>query len=275
MREALEALVEENRMAIKMELESSFGISCPEDWYSITRPQFRAEGISENCKKAMKLPFLDLLKKLYPLTSWKPELLLNVPQDTWKDQKKTRDFLEALEPELFITNKEDWYYVSVKQLRLAGAGPCLGYFSHRIASMLQFGFPEVSWDSKRFSKFSKQASQRWLFQLVRDIFPGNEVIYNYRFNPREGDIENNHSTTTMEFDVWLPQQQLALEYQGEHHYHNFSTFLGGGNTVASLHQTRDENKRDFCSRASIKLVEVPYWWDGSKESLLQILNTDE
>eukprot|EP01127_Copromyxa_protea_P011086 TRINITY_DN2768_c0_g1_i1.p1 TRINITY_DN2768_c0_g1~~TRINITY_DN2768_c0_g1_i1.p1 ORF type:complete len:426 (-),score=84.35 TRINITY_DN2768_c0_g1_i1:1313-2590(-) len=268
--EETQKLVEKHAADIRTELESRFSISQAKSWYSITRKQFYSSNseLSEVTKAAMKLPFLNLLKILYPLENWKSSALLNVPQDTWKDPKKTRDFLEALEPSLFISKKEDWYYVGLKHLKLVGAGSCLSHFSNRIANMLQFGFPEIAWDPKMFSNRRKQASQRWLFQLATQLFQGKEIIYNYRFNPADGETI---LATNMEFDIWLPELRIAMEYQGEHHYHNFDTFIGGNLTRASLHQTRDDNKRAFCLRESIKLIEVPYWWDGSQESLLQII----
>eukprot|EP01127_Copromyxa_protea_P010635 TRINITY_DN2601_c0_g1_i7.p1 TRINITY_DN2601_c0_g1~~TRINITY_DN2601_c0_g1_i7.p1 ORF type:complete len:206 (+),score=40.79 TRINITY_DN2601_c0_g1_i7:143-760(+) len=204
------------------------------------------DGLSEMSKKATRLPFLELLKKLYPSVSWNSSSLLNVPQDTWKDQKKTRDFLETLEPMLFISKKEDWYHVSRKQLQLVGARPCLEYFGSRIGTMLQFGFPEISWDVEKFSNRRKKASQRWLLEQVTNLYPGQEIISNYRFNPRHEDsCGHSYSMKVMEFDIWVPKLQLALEYQGEHHYHNFKTFIGGNLTLAEHYQQLDDMKRNL------------------------------
>eukprot|EP01127_Copromyxa_protea_P024422 TRINITY_DN9601_c0_g1_i1.p1 TRINITY_DN9601_c0_g1~~TRINITY_DN9601_c0_g1_i1.p1 ORF type:complete len:143 (-),score=22.01 TRINITY_DN9601_c0_g1_i1:139-519(-) len=124
--------------------------------------------------------------------------------------------------------------------------------------MLQFGFPEISWDATRFSKSSKKSSQRWLFQQVAELFPGKQILYDYRIKK-------------VEFDIWLPEERLALEYQGEHHFRDFARFIGGANVNVANQFVRDMNKHNYCSLESIKLVEVPYWWDGNKESLQLIL----
>eukprot|EP01127_Copromyxa_protea_P009994 TRINITY_DN2402_c1_g1_i13.p1 TRINITY_DN2402_c1_g1~~TRINITY_DN2402_c1_g1_i13.p1 ORF type:complete len:100 (+),score=19.59 TRINITY_DN2402_c1_g1_i13:75-374(+) len=91
-----------------------------------------------------------------------------------------------------------------------------------------------------------------------ELFPGKEVLYDYH--------EKN-----IEFDIWIPEIQLALEYQGEHHFRDFSRFIGGTAMKVSKQRERDNNKREYCNRESIRLVEIPYWWDGNKESLKQIL----
>jgi hypothetical protein len=35
----------------------------------------------------------------------------------------------------------------------------------------------------------------------------------------------------------------------------------------SLYELRDEEKRKACKEANITLIEVPYWWDYSKDSV--------
>ena len=57
----------------------------------------------------------------------------------------------------------------------------------------------------------------------------------------------------MELDIFAPQLNLALEYQGEQHYKTIYSL--GDLTQVSL---RDEEKREACLRAGITLIEVPY-----------------
>ena len=74
------------------------------------------------------------------------------------------------------------------------------------------------------------------------------------------------SLRAIEFDIWIPSMQLALEYQGEQHYHdNYSAF--GSSGEASLYQERDLEKKRLSREAGIVLVDVPYWWDYRKSTL--------
>lgn len=78
----------------------------------------------------------------------------------------------------------------------------------------------------------------------------------------------------MELDIWLPEEKLAFEYQGEQHYHSLEKAFGD---LASLspYTERDEKKLQRCSTVGISLIIIPYWWDGSMPSLLEILRLAE
>ena len=71
----------------------------------------------------------------------------------------------------------------------------------------------------------------------------------------------------MQFDVYLPQQHLAFEYQGEQHYQDIFA-LG----PQWRYLERDEAKRKACSEHNITLIEIPYWWDNQKSSLLATIH---
>ena len=64
----------------------------------------------------------------------------------------------------------------------------------------------------------------------------------------------------MELDIWLPELNLAFEYQGEQHYSD------------DVISRRDREKRSACKEAGIRLIEVPYTWDASKEYVLGLLD---
>jgi len=71
------------------------------------------------------------------------------------------------------------------------------------------------------------------------------------------------SDMPMSFDIYVPVLHLALEYQGMQHYHHHNIF---GTTM--FRQQRDEEKRKACKNAGITLLEVPYWWQHDKESIV-------
>ena len=64
----------------------------------------------------------------------------------------------------------------------------------------------------------------------------------------------------MELDLFLPEKNLAFEYQGEHHYQDIPAFAPHRQYVE-----RDHQKRMVCEKSGITLVEVPYWWDFETE----------
>ena len=83
----------------------------------------------------------------------------------------------------------------------------------------------------------------------------------------------------MELDIWIPEHNLALEYQGnvkstsgistsflwlngflgEQHYHDLHTAYGPSGTMA-LYSERDFKKKNACHEKGITLVVIPYWY---------------
>ena len=72
----------------------------------------------------------------------------------------------------------------------------------------------------------------------------------------------------MQLDVFIPSRSLAFEYQGKQHYEEVGVF-----SPLRTYQQRDEEKRSLCAANNIKLIEVPYWWNRTQESLEDIINT--
>jgi hypothetical protein len=71
----------------------------------------------------------------------------------------------------------------------------------------------------------------------------------------------------MQLDVYVPDHQLAFEYQGIQHYSD--TYHIGPQWAYSR---RDGEKRTSCKENGITLIEIPYWWDHKKESLAATIN---
>ena len=70
----------------------------------------------------------------------------------------------------------------------------------------------------------------------------------------------------MQLDVFIPSMSLAFEYQGKQHFQDVGVF-----NPTRTYQQRDEEKRMMCSSNNIKLIEVPYWWNKTQESLQEIM----
>eukprot|EP01124_Arcella_intermedia_P026011 TRINITY_DN4792_c0_g1_i1.p1 TRINITY_DN4792_c0_g1~~TRINITY_DN4792_c0_g1_i1.p1 ORF type:complete len:410 (-),score=76.14 TRINITY_DN4792_c0_g1_i1:20-1249(-) len=162
-----------------------------------------------------------------------------------------------------VSDPIDWYRVSSRQMNQVGGSAILKYLGG-LGPALQVVHPEEAWDLPRFSLRTKKSRQRWVRVLLQQILPSGVELFEDYLHP---DLLWDPSTKLpMELDIWVPKFQLALEYQGEQHYHEFSVF----NSLASYIK-RDIKKKQRCIERGITLVTVPYWWDGKKESLACIL----
>ena len=57
--------------------------------------------------------------------------------------------------------------------------------------------------------FVSSKGQLQLFKTVQQLFPLCEIVLNYK----------NPTMVRNELDVYVPSETLALEYQGQQHYH--------------------------------------------------------
>eukprot|EP01127_Copromyxa_protea_P003412 TRINITY_DN13224_c0_g1_i1.p1 TRINITY_DN13224_c0_g1~~TRINITY_DN13224_c0_g1_i1.p1 ORF type:complete len:376 (-),score=85.71 TRINITY_DN13224_c0_g1_i1:90-1217(-) len=257
--------VKENVASIRKEFETLFGILTPSDWYKITyKERIR---FPSSKRVFQKLPLIEFLEIAYPEETWLHGNFKRTPKNTWTEPKKLREFLESIEPALFIKEPEDWYRVSLNQLRSVGATGIVTSF-RRLHEILSTAFPEREWDCHKFSYTGKKSTQRWLLEVVKKIYHDQDtIVENYDHPDLHWDEKRKRN---MELDIWVPHLSLAFEYQGEQHYHNLASIFGTQHSLVS-YKDRDTLKHEACKREGITLIPVPYWWDGGENSLLDII----
>ncbi len=67
--------------------------------------------------------------------------------------------------------------------------------------------------------------------------------------------------------MMLSKEKLAFEYQGQQHYYDVHA-LGS----QWFQKQRDQEKRELCKKKEIRLIEIPYWWDFKKSSLITTIH---
>ncbi len=102
-------------------------------------------------------------------------------------------------------------------------------------------------------------------------FPYPSIYFQIMMNYRHPSLLSQYkrkkaNLQKMELDIYLPQYQLAFEYQGEHHYKDHFLYW-----ISELQKTKDNEKRQMCLSLGITLIEIPYWWDAKEESLKQVI----
>ena len=89
---------------------------------------------------------------------------------------------------------------------------------------------------------SKWKSEATLFALVKKTFP--DAVYQYYAD----------WLGLQSLDIFIPSLQIAIEYQGEQHYHPVEIF--GGESAYKKLIIRDARKAELCKSHNIKLI---YW----------------
>jgi len=103
-----------------------------------------------------------------------------------------------------------------------------------------------------------------LYKLIKEVLPSNvEVIEDYA-HPGLRFIDSGQG---MMFDIYIPSYKVAFEYQGYQHYNDHYIF---GDVRPN--KSRDSEKRAACKPLGITIVDVPYWWQRDKQSIIAILD---
>eukprot|EP01124_Arcella_intermedia_P022552 TRINITY_DN3388_c1_g1_i1.p1 TRINITY_DN3388_c1_g1~~TRINITY_DN3388_c1_g1_i1.p1 ORF type:complete len:479 (-),score=72.36 TRINITY_DN3388_c1_g1_i1:7-1443(-) len=195
-----------------------------------------------------------VLSSIYPEFNWHP--LKTKGNIQWKLEASRNFIISNLHNNLGISEKRDWYTISNLQIS-SSVGRRIQ--KSRLVRSILYSVPEENWELKEFSSFQKKATQRWLYLCTQNLFPNELILSNYKHPALK-----YTSGASVELDLYLPQRNLAIEYQGEQHYNNLEKagFL-------PLHQRTllDSQKKEICSLNKIQLIHVPYWWDQKLESL--------
>jgi hypothetical protein len=93
---------------------------------------------------------------------------------------------------------------------------------------------------------SRWVREAEMYQIIKQIFP-DDMVLREASPPWLG---------RQRLDVFLPQRNLALEYQGEQHYQAVSLFGGADALTRTIE--RDALKKRLCNENSIELVYVRF-----------------
>jgi hypothetical protein len=176
----------------------------------------------------------------------------------WEDPGNVEKFVKFLGKELEISQLEDWYRVSLMQIKKVT--PVTLFKLKNLGQVLKETFPEHSWEDEKFNL--KKSAQRILSLRLGSIFPSDKKFEEFSLpNVRY------RSGGKISLDIYFPALSLAFEYQGEHHY--YDTFHIGPKWS---HYRKDVEKKKICLNMGITLIEIPFWWDQNEISLKSTVN---
>jgi hypothetical protein len=101
----------------------------------------------------------------------------------------------------------------------------------------RFGYPKVG---------QQCVTETTLYKIVAMLFPDFEVIHHYRGSELEG----------LELDIWLPEINIGIEYQGEQHYKVIDHW--GGKEGLEKRLENDKKKKRLCKKLGYHLIEFKY-----------------
>jgi len=105
-------------------------------------------------------------------------------------------------------------------------------------------------------------SETVLFQIVKRIFVFDDVIFHSKPAWLNG----------LEIDVYVPDQKIGFEYQGEQHYHPIDVW-GGEDALEELRE-RDAQKIRLCKSQGIRLITIDYSESLTEDYIRELINSE-
>jgi hypothetical protein len=200
------------------------------------------------------------LSSIYLEFEWKPWKFSAVSKTFWDNEDNVHRFMYWISDQMGIQKFDDWYSISTLQFKKLG-GSFLLEKKGGLLQLLSKCYPSHQWDGRKFNLPTK--SQGFLYNIVKGLFPEFSILQDH-WHPKLLFSESKHS---MQLDVYVPELELAFEYQGEPHY--MEHFIYGDPKEL---QKRDEEKKKACQREGISLIWVPFWWDQRRSSLIATIH---
>jgi hypothetical protein len=122
-----------------------------EDWYGIRSTETAVTGINTDLLKVYDESISLLLSTVYPQYVWYPWLFKAIPDGYWNSIQNRRFFFQWLAEELHIEREEQWYNVSLLDIKRTGGGRMLQVFYHdSFIAAIQDIYPDYEWLPWRF-----------------------------------------------------------------------------------------------------------------------------
>src|SRR3990167_6712006 len=233
----------ENHRKFFDSIKEKYEIKTADDWHKISTTTIVAEG--GRSLLGLYDNFFELLQNTYPeeefsvFTSRK-----QVPRDYWGEEKNLIEFKQALIDKYNIQTMEDWYRISQDQIKTVGGRSLIRRYG--IVGLLKIYFPEYKWDLKRLKETNKRSVQRWIFSELRKILPNAEIVEEFLHERL-----TRESGSNMEFDIFIPEYNIAIEYHGEHHYFDCPSF-----GPVEMYQNRDLEKEALTQKFGVHLIVI-------------------
>lgn len=99
-----------------------------------------------------------------------------------------------------------------------------------------------------------------------------ELNVNFTSQKRFSDCMNQKGSDMLPFDFYLPDYNVIIEYDGEHHFQPVKGW--GGEEKFKITQQNDLIKTNYCQLNNINLLRIPYTYteDDIKNEILNILS---
>jgi hypothetical protein len=239
-------LLKENHRKMMDLIGEYLGVEKQEDWYHLTLEDVHEAGGHGLLYNYYNNSLFNALQSIYPEFDWYLWFRKTSTSKQWTETMQ-RKYMGWLQEQLHAQQRgedRDWMRMSKLSNRSA--------ISSHWRRAFQMMSNEPFWNLMNGMKTSE--GQSTAQKVLKSLLNTNDVFSNFRFIGPNGE--------SVELDIYIPSLALAFEYHGEMHFNK--RFYQGS---LQQRQVRDSKKQLLCKQRGITLIQIPYWWNTSTQSL--------
>ena len=249
-------------------IKQKYNLNTPEDWNTISTKLIQSNG---GCTLLGLFSIYELKCLACPegeaffYNQYKP----TIKREDTENETNRNLFFEKLKHKYNLKTPNDWKRLSKSQIISQGGNWLFNgsknYFNFSIkfeSSNNEVDPVYIPLNELISETLGKRSSQRYLFLQIQKLFPGEEIVEDYFHSEISRD-----SGFVVQFDIFMIQRKIAIEYHGRHHYEDIPQAFSNLET----YKHRDIEKEKLCKKHGIQLIVIPYWWDNNLDSLKETL----
>lgn len=251
-------------------LEKKLEIKSSEEWYDYN---LTAEIHKHGGRALLKEynNFFELLQNLRPNIKWEFWRFKKSPRGLWQHKERQIEYLNWMSKTLGLVGYQDWYDVTSQDFEANYGVSLLGLYSGSVSECVMSILDQHPWEKILFYK-NEFKRERRLFGIISCGLPEFTVHFRYK----HPEISHRLSKRPMEFDVFVEELSLGIEYQGQQHYEPVERFDGKDKAKAiESFQHRlllDQEKRKQAQKLQLNFWEIKYSdWNGSLAYIIKQL----
>jgi hypothetical protein len=195
-------------------MAEKLNIQDKESWYNVTKEDIISNGGSRMLSQIYENDLCLALQSIYEDVDWEPwRFVEKVSISPQRIVAMATRYLEYLGETYNLSARQNYCGLTRERFEDSRYGRnLLKRHGGSLLELLKEIKPDYQWISNQWYLHSNSRSQSLLGHIVRSLFPvGTEIECQVK-------IPIFPSKIPSFFDVWIPQHNVALEYQGIQHY---------------------------------------------------------
>jgi len=224
------------------QIASQMNIKNIDDWYRVKPIDIASRG-GTSFLQYFGNSLGAALSSLFPHHQWKLWKFGQVPKGFWEMKQNVFEYLDWMAEQYGLQNVlGDWSKLPKK---LRGNLRQISKSNNILANIASEDL-----DPNIFDEWAQDKTKGLLQGFLQNLFPGKTVLLDHQIS------QLTAIDPQTKFDLFVSDVNIAIEYQGKM-----------DQDVLNKYQKKLDDKKNVAKENGITVIEIPYWWDCTIDSL--------